>query len=116
MPYICANADSYNDKKYHGESQECVALVKKACNAPQTSQWKKGIIVKGNNITKGTAIATFEGENNKYEGHAAIYISQNNQGIQVIDQWKGHPSQTRIIYFDNSKTTSNNGYKFHIIE
>jgi hypothetical protein len=40
--------------------------------------------VRGASITSGTAIATFP--NGKYSGHAAIYVGQDSNGIQVWDQ------------------------------
>lgn len=113
--YICPNPESYADGKYHGESHECVALVKEACKAPQTTLWKKGTHVKGNQVPKGAAIATFN-DQGKYEGHAAIYLSQDNFGIKVVDQWQGQPGHTRVIKFDDSRTPSNNGNKFYVVE
>ena len=113
MPYICNDPDKYDDNQYHGESNECVALVKQACGAPQTLLWKKGIQVKGNSISRGTAIATFN-SSNKYEGHAAIYLSQNTTGISVIDQWNGHPSSKRTLRWGGNGR-SNDGNQFHVI-
>jgi len=84
MPYICRNPNAYNDGKSHGESSECVALVKVACGAPQTSLWRKGIHVKKAQVAVGTAIATFS--ESSYKGHAAIYLGQNSEGIIVLDQ------------------------------
>jgi hypothetical protein len=40
--------------------------------------------VRAADVSAGTAIATFP--NGVYHGHAAIYISQDRQGIQVWDQ------------------------------
>ncbi|UJR08003.1 hypothetical protein I4U23_012281 [Adineta vaga] len=59
------------------------------------------------------AVATFS--NGIYSGHAAIYISQNNQGIQVWDQWRGHPVSQRTIRWNRS-STSNNGNSFYAID
>ena len=112
--HICRDPESYADGKHHGESQECVALVKNACGAPQTARWAKGTQVKGNSITKGTDIASFEGSNGGYEGHAAIYLSQDSTGIQVVDQWKGHGTSKRTIRFGGSGV-SNDGDKFYAI-
>ncbi len=47
MPYECSNPEEYADNEYHGESQECVALVKVACGAPQSPKWVKGSWEKG---------------------------------------------------------------------
>ena len=78
--------------------------------------------VKGNaNLEKGTAIATF-GPDGKYAGgHAAIYVGQDQNGIQVLDQWAerpgrpAHPVAPRTIRWD-AKTPSNNGTLFHVIK
>ena len=106
--------------KYYGESHECVALVKYWCNAPETAKWGRGELVKGSDILKGTAIATFN-SSGKYanivgQSHAAIYLSQDSSGIQVIDQWDGQVAHNRTIRFDNSATPVNNGNKFYVID
>jgi hypothetical protein len=71
--------------------------------------------VKGNsNLVPGTAIATF-GPDGKYAGgHAAVYMGQDQNGIQVMDQWVGHPVAPRTIRWDGA-TPSNNGSLFHVI-
>ena len=82
-----------------------------------TGKWKKGVPVKGNiAIAKGTAIATFV--NSVYSGHAAIYESQTDKGIQVYDQWvsgAGKAIGPRTISW-NGKGISNNGAGFYVIE
>ncbi len=66
---------------------ECVDLVRTATGAPRSTEWQRGAQVQGNaNIRPGTAIATFD-SNGRYDGHAAIYLGQDAQGIRVIDQW-----------------------------
>jgi hypothetical protein len=108
--YLCSTPTG----RYVGESHECVALVKAACNAPATKNWRKGGLVKGNwGIPYGTAIATFAGS--KYGGHAAIYLGQTPSGIQVVDQWNGQPSHKRTIHFDNSRSVVNNGNLYYVI-
>eukprot|EP01031_Cornospumella_fuschlensis_P037208 gene37208-45163_t len=114
MSYICSNPDDVADGEFHGESEECVALVKEECGAPQTARWTRGTLVKGNTITKGTGIATFEGSGNSYQGHAAIYLGQDATGIQVVDQWRGHGASKRTIRFGGSGV-SNDGNKFYTI-
>ena len=53
--------------------------------------------VQGNtNIRPGTAIATFD-KDGHYNGHAAIYLGQDADGIQAIDQWNIRDRQGRII-------------------
>ena len=69
--------------------KECVALVRHACGGLKALSakacWVRGIQVKGNadKIANYTAIATFTAPNGGYRGHAAIYLSQDNVGINV---------------------------------
>jgi len=80
--------EAVGKQSYYCESKHCVAAVKKFCCAPETLQWRKGVLVKGNlNILPGTAIATFTAPNGGYRGHAAIYMGQDSNSIQVLDQW-----------------------------
>eukprot|EP01124_Arcella_intermedia_P028651 TRINITY_DN5873_c0_g1_i1.p1 TRINITY_DN5873_c0_g1~~TRINITY_DN5873_c0_g1_i1.p1 ORF type:complete len:133 (-),score=13.15 TRINITY_DN5873_c0_g1_i1:23-421(-) len=115
---ICGNPGSFSGQslcypsgKYCGQ---CVSFYK-VCSGDSrtTSQWRKGIQVKGNNIPFGTGIATFSG--GSYYGHTAIYIGQNDVGIQVWDQWVGHPVSQRTIKW-NGSGVSNNGNSFFVIQ
>ncbi len=72
---------------------QCVSFLKKTIpglSGKTTRTWVQGAAVtKGAAIDVGTAIATFV--NGKYPqnatGHAAVYLGQNDAGIQVLDQW-----------------------------
>jgi hypothetical protein len=119
MAYICKNPASYKGEVV-GTGQ-CVAFVQRAAKAPLTSNWKEGVKVKGSTtMEKGTAIATFKNgvyPNNSTGNHAAIYISQNDTGILVYDQWFGHPVDQRLIKFrGGSGSPSNDGDAFSVIE
>ncbi|CAF0937493.1 unnamed protein product [Adineta steineri] len=113
----CSNPSQYKGQKVcdrtGGERGQCVSFVK-VCTGDRrtTSQWSAGVKVRGANISFGTAIATFP--NGKYSGHAAIYTGQNNDGIQVWDQWVGRPVATRTIRW-NGSGISNNGDSFFVI-
>jgi hypothetical protein len=101
---------------YYGQ---CVSYVKAVVTSlPATSQWRKGVLVKGSlNIAKGTVIATFNA-NSQYHGHAAIYEGQTPQGINVVDQWITPPQQPihrRLIRF-GAHGISNDGNKFYVVE
>jgi hypothetical protein len=77
---------------------ECVALVRAeaGAGAPQAKDLRPGIQVRGNTaIRPGTAIATFNNAGH-YDGHAAIYLGQDEYGIQVIDQWNNRDKEGRI--------------------
>ncbi len=103
-------------KKYFGESQQCVAAVKHFAGAPETSLWKAGEKVKESTTIKpGTAIATFDA-NGRYKGHAAIYDTQDRTALYVYDQWEGTPFHSRPIYFRGYGRASNDGDQYYVIE
>ncbi len=81
--------------------------------------WKKGVPVKGaKNIIAGTVIATFNGAN-KYEGHAAIYVSQNQDGINIYDQYRTPPVPKAVgprLLRWGAALNSNNGDRFHVVD
>jgi hypothetical protein len=81
-------------------TKHCVQLLQVYASAPPTALWEEGELVWGNiNIAKGTAIATFV--NGKYESkntgnHAAFYLSQDENGISMMDQWKSDSSKPKV--------------------
>ena len=99
---------------------QCVSYVTTVCPTipVRTAEWVKGVPVKGNQaIVEGTAIATFDA-NGRYRGHAAIYVSQDEHGILVFDQWitgAGKAVSSRKIRWDGSGV-SNYGAGYHVIE
>ncbi|MDN7674078.1 BPSL0067 family protein [Burkholderia oklahomensis] len=99
---------------------QCVSYVKRVClTLPMTVQWRKGAQVKGGtSIVPGTVIATFNAAG-KYEGHAAIYVSQSAAGILVYDQFVTPPSpqpvKQRLLRW-GAHGRSNNGDNFHVVE
>jgi len=123
MTYIAQDPESYKGKVVG--TGHCVPFVQKASGAPITSNWKRGVKVKGNaSILEGTAIATFD-VNGKYTNsmdgtsHAAIYVGQDAVGLQVWDQWKTQPVHERTIRFqggaDGVKPV-NDGDAFYVID
>lgn len=99
---------------------QCVSYVTTVCPTIPvgTGQWSKGVAVKGNqNIVAGTAIATFN-TTGQYHGHAAIYVSQDDTGIQVFDQWitgTGKGVGKRVLKWGGNGV-SNNGDGFYVVE
>lgn len=96
----------------------CVAFVKQVCpQLPQTKLWQQGVQVRGNpSIKPGTVIANFvEG---KFHGHAAIYVSQDPNGIHVYEQFIEPPKPIgpRLIKWDPKQSAANDGNKFYIVE
>jgi hypothetical protein len=120
MPFIASDPKSYLGKVVG--NGHCVAYVKAAAGAPETSKWKRGKLVKGADIAKGTAIATFNATGaytNATDGssHAAIYDSQDAAAIHVYDQWTGRAVAPRPIAFKAGATTPNNdGDTYYVIE
>ena len=99
---------------------QCVSYVKRVCpTLPSTSSWKRGAAVKDNKtISAGTAIATFNSAG-KYEGHAAIYVSQTTAGINVYDQWVTPPSPKAVgprMLRWGAAGNSNNGDNFYVVD
>ncbi len=99
---------------------QCVSYVTTVCPTipVNTGQWTKGVVVKGNkDILPGTAIATFNATGH-YHGHAAIYVGQDEHGIQVYDQWitgTGKAVGQRTLKF-GAVGVSNNGAGFYVVE
>lgn len=121
MPYIAANPEHYVGKSIG--SGQCVAYVQKAAGAPSTGGWRAGVKVKGaalGTIQKGTVIATMvDGlyPGNATGNHAAIYLSHDAEGIQVVDQWVGQPVHYRTIRWNGGQgSPSNDGDAYYVIE
>lgn len=97
-------------------------------NAPVTAVWREGARIvklapgKADTIQKGTAIATFVDGKYPQHGntgmHAAIYLGQNAQGIQVMDQWRaqGKVRPRTIPWHPHRPGLSNDGSAFSVIE
>ena len=119
---VATNYSQYLNQ-YVGTGQ-CVALVQAAdSSVGLTATWTQGSAVQGNtSLQPGTVIATF-GSNGTYtnstdgSSHAAIYLGQNAQGIQVEDQWVGHPASIRTIAWTSTTSSSaaNNGSAFYVV-
>ena len=118
-------AEGYD--RFHGQSLgsgQCVALVQAARpEVGTTSGWTRGSAVRGNSdLQPGTVIATFNGAGgyaNAQDGssHAAIYLGQDEHGIQVLDQWAGKPAAVRTISWSKpGASPSNTGERFHVVE
>ncbi len=128
MPYIYPKVDDLADHDLVGTHQ-CVALVQAFARAPLTRQWKQGAPVRGQLLlAKGTAIATFEDgvyKSRPHGNHAALYLSQDQGGIWVMDQYvapeKLKVSKHYLPFRGKTKqggwiNTSNNGDAYSVIE
>jgi hypothetical protein len=95
--------------------------VKQAAGAPQTALWQKGGMVKDNPPIVGTGIATFD-PTGKYidvsgQSHAALFLSMDANGVQVVDQYEGKPGGKRTIRFNpNADKPVNDAANYCIIE
>jgi hypothetical protein len=122
-PYIASHPEAFEGEVIG--AGYCVDFVQAAAGVPRTDAWQEGVQVRGNpHIAWGTAIATFE-SNGSYTSesgnHAAIYLSQDEDGIWVYDQWQGQPVHKRLIPFEGGSgakwgSKSNDGRRFAVIE
>lgn len=128
--FVCDPA-KLGEKYCRENGMQCAALTKTLCpNLGMASGWSGGTLVKGSNIATGTCIATANAPGNKYckvyrmaNGnlgcgnpgggitHTAVYISQNEEGIQVLDQYTDQPPQIRTIPWKGTNKISGDMYK-----
>jgi len=124
-PYIADDPRQWIGRPSVGTG-ECVPLVQQATGAPRSTLWRPGALVQGNTaIRPGTAIATFD-SGGHYTGHAAIYLGQDEHGIQVIDQWnirkngfivkKHQPSLRTLSLGDPRHARIDRGEFYHVVE
>lgn len=117
--------EAYKNKK---GNTECVTFVQQVPlvgggSVPNTTTWRAGSYVKdcaSGDIAKGTVIATFD-ENGVYPlttRHAAMYVSHDDKGITVYDQWNSQKKVLqRILYYKESEVRAvDNGNFFWIVE
>ncbi len=120
MSTFTANDCSPYMGKVCGNGQ-CATFVKEVTGAPHAGEWKQGDPIRGNtSITPGTAIATFQ--DGKYQSrtngdsHAAIYMSQDSDGIHVVDQWTHQPVHERVIHWRGGNgRPDNDGDAFSVV-
>jgi RHS repeat-associated protein/uncharacterized repeat protein (TIGR01451 family) len=102
----------------YGESNECVSLTKYFTGLPCTDCWRAGPTVFGNDIPPGTAIATFGTDGRYPAGHvnknSGIFVSQDSEGLDMIDQWPGHTAQDRLVV-PGRANPSNNASAYSVI-
>ena len=128
MPYV---SDVTRARSFLGTSVgdgQCVAFVHAAVATPSTPAWHRGEPVKGNTaIPPGTVIATFDadgryGNHTNGTSHAAIYLGQTADGIQVLDQWHGPTASTsspvhqRTIHFRGWGHKVDDGDAFYVVQ
>lgn len=109
--YICQSPNSYRNKIVGDGS--CVSLIKQCSLAPDTRYWSAGekvLSLPPGAIPENSIIATFK--NGTYPSvagyHAAIYISHDENGIWVWDQWVGKPVHKRLIRLRSDKAKASN--------
>lgn len=130
MPNVLPLAKSYSGKSFANAKGEthCVEFIRQTLKAPHTSQWREGAKIQKlpagtpDPVAPGTAIATFvHGEypqNGSTGKHAAIYLGQNEEGIQVLDQWKsqGQVLPRTIPWKPRRAGLSNDASAFSVLE
>jgi hypothetical protein len=119
MAYVDQEISTRSLGSYVGSTHECVSLVVAWAGVRNgTGSWHAGVHVMDHaaQITKGTAIATFvDGQYPSDERHAAIFLSADAHGIEVIEQWQGQVSQRRTIHF-GSHGRQNDPNAYYVIE
>jgi len=131
MPaHVLASPDIYSHRSFTNSEghTECVEFIKQTLSAPATGQWREGLKVQqlsagvADPVAKGTAIATFVNGRYPQQGntgkHAAIYLGQNAEGIQVLDQWRaqGRVQPRTIPWQPRRSGLSNDGKAYSVIE
>ena len=107
--FICHNPESFQGHVV-GDGH-CVSFIKLCSNAPNTINWRPGAqVLSLEKLEYGSIIATFKDGiyPNQTGYHAAIYISHDDKGIWVWDQWIGTPVHKRLIRFRNDKAPASN--------
>ena len=109
--YIICNTPQIYADKIIGDGH-CVTLIKECASAPMTSEWRAGekVLDHQDQLPLGTIIATFKNDRypNRAGYHAAIYISHDQSGIWVWDQWRGKAVHRRLIRVRNDNATASN--------
>lgn len=122
MPFVATGMDLLENVVVG--NGHCAVFVQSMVGIGKTSGWRQGIKVKGNSgvIAEGTVIATFQGGRyrNSTEGlsHAAIYIRQTDEFIEVWDQYIGRSVQKSKIYFKRGTYSKvvNDGDNYFVVE
>jgi hypothetical protein len=130
MPHTLSTPESYRGRSYSNSEghTECVEFIQQTLGAPTTKAWGEGSKIRQladgeqDPISKGTAIATFISGRYPQSGvsgkHAAIYLGQNANGIQVMDQWRaqGKILPRTIPWKPHRPGLSNDGKAYSVIE
>jgi hypothetical protein len=129
-PHVLGVLTGHEKKPYvNGKGNaECVEFIRQSLDAPHTSKWREGGKIhrlspgESDPVARGTAIATFVDGEYPQTGnsgkHAAIYLGQNTEGIQVLDQWngQGHVEKRTIPWTPRRPGLSNDGNAFSVAE
>ena len=113
---ICQSPERYSGTVVG--TGHCVSLIKECANISHTSNWRPGAWVSKSNIQAGSVIATFrEGRYPNSSGyHAAIFISHDDNGIWVWDQWIGKSVHKRHIrYRDGKAAPANSAEAYRLV-
>ena len=113
-----------NPERYSGKvvaNGQCVRFVQEVGGMPHTSHWRRGAKVRGSHPPKGTVIATFDpngryGNHTDGRSHAAVFVGEQQAGLDVWDQWSGQPVHQRLIRFRGGAGKKvNDGDAFHVV-
>jgi hypothetical protein len=101
-PYIATDPLSFIGHGQVGDG-ECVALVKRATGAPQTSSWHAGESVEAHAPPAGTAVATFDpdghyGNHTDGTSHAAILTKWTPRGFWALEQYNVRDKNNNVVH------------------
>lgn len=121
MPFFAVDPGHYAGERI--DNGHCVRFCQVACRTlPHTLHWVAGRKVRGGGVAPYAIIATFDATGryaNATDGtsHAAVFVQETEQGIEVWDQWQGQPVHRRMIRFrDGQGRPVNDGDQFFVVE
>lgn len=104
------------------DNGHCMRHVQVAHGVPHSSKLRAGPRVRDADVPRGTIIATFGGTGryeNRTDGssHIAVLLEKRQDGLLVVDQWRGQRVHERLIrYRDGEGRAVNDGDQFHVVE
>ena len=101
---------------------QCVRFCQHVSAVPHTSRWTPGVKVRGGDVPSGAIIATFDPagyyENDETgRSHAAVFLEEREDGLRVLDQWRGRVVSERTIRFKGGAHPHvDDGDSYYVVE
>jgi hypothetical protein len=115
--HVMSNPDAFDDGKHSYPNAkgntECVQFIRDTMQAPPSTTWEEGGKPDAN-TPRGTVVGTFV--DGKFHGHAAVSLSVNKSGMELLDQWNKKPIvSTHTIQYNDKKPFVNNANNYSIV-